>query len=130
MLRSKFRPSEGGSGISGRSVHRHRLLTCLVMLRQSARGELQVLLPPRVSNSFGGKAGQRVWFAVKGDAVVISLKPSGPCPTGRRTTNRLRRVVVKSERGGRGRLQQLQYQAKVWPLRIAQHRFVCDPASG
>jgi hypothetical protein len=100
------------------------------MLRQSARGELLVLFPPMVANSFGGKVGQRVWFAVKGDCVVISLKPSGPYPAGRRITNKLRRVVVKSKRGGTGRLQQLQYQAKVWPLRIAEHRSACDPASG
>jgi len=111
-------------------MYRHQPLACLVVLRQSPRGELQVLLPPMVANSFGGKAGQRVWFAVQGDSVVISLKPPGPYPAGRRITNRLRRVVVKSERGGRGRLQQLQYQAKVWPLRIAQHRFSCDPGSG
>lgn len=130
MLKCKFRPNEGGTGISGRSIYRHRLLIRQVVLRQSARGELQVLLPPRVSNTFGAKAGQRVWFAVKGDAVEISLRPSGPYPAGRRITNRLRRVVVTSARGGRGRLQQLQYQAKVWPLRIAQHRYSCDPASG
>jgi hypothetical protein len=130
MLRSKFRPSVGGSGIWGSSMYRHRPLTCQVMLRQSPRGELQVLLPPMVASTFGGKAGQRVWFAVKGDAVVISLKPSGPYPPGRRSSNKLRRVVVKSERGGSGRLQQLQYQAKVWPLGVAQHRSACDPASG
>ena len=76
-----------------RTTGRSRTDSQTVTLRQTPRGELTFSMPPSIAKAFGGKPGDRVWFAVSGRSLVISLRPWGPHPVGRRTSNKLRRVA-------------------------------------
>ena len=74
-----------------RSIGRSRTDSPTVTLRETPRGELTFAMPPSIAKAFGGKPGDRVWFAVSGRSLVISLRPWGPHPNGRRSSNKLRR---------------------------------------
>ena len=90
--------------ISSRALRRERSKKCrvncrsrtdlqTVTLRETPRGELTFSLPPSIAKVFGGKPGARVWFAVSGSSLVFSLRPWGPYPNGRRSSNKLRHVA-------------------------------------
>ena len=98
--------------ISSRALRRERSKKCRVncrsrtdlqtaTLRQTPRGELTFSLPPSIAKVFGGKPGDRVWFAVRGGDLVISLRPWGPHPIGRRSSNKLRRVARPADASAR-----------------------------
>jgi hypothetical protein len=73
-------------------------VTRTVLLRQTARGELTIPVPASIGKVFGAKAGERVWFWVRDQSLVITRRPWGPHPQGRRQSNRLRRAAIKRQR--------------------------------